>query len=105
MVNSLLPVRVPLMAMLEGEPTSNGRVQPPVERFITPGARFDSMMGLPSLSGNSRMRRLSTTCPIEAVEVSTSGASAVTRTVSDAWPISSATFSVARSFTWTLIPS
>lgn len=45
-VNSLVPLRAPSTARLEGELLSKGRDQPPVDRFITPGAKYDNMIDL-----------------------------------------------------------
>ena len=70
----------------------------------TPGENVAMISTMPSFNGSSRMLLLSITWPIELVEVSSSGVSAVTCTVSAAWPISIFTSIVMRSFTRTLIP-
>src|ERR1035437_10835421 len=104
MVNSLVAVRAPQPVMDEGGPTSKGRDQPPVDRFVTPGARKESIIGLPSFNGSSAMRRWSTTAPSEADAASLSGDSPETFTLSVACPTWSVILRVLLSATRTRTP-
>ena len=104
-MNWLLPDRVPSIDMVDGELVSNGRTYPADSGVnITPGAKVAMVRTMPSLRGSSMMVRLSTTRPMEAVDVSSSRLSALTSTVCDDCPSSNVTLTANWSFTRTLIP-
>ena len=101
-MNWLLPERVPSMDIVDGELVSNGRTYPADSGVkITPGESVAIVTTIPSFRGSSLIVRLSTTCPNDAEEVSSRGASAFTSTVCVAGPSSSATFTE----TWSLTRS
>src|SRR6516162_9086689 len=78
-MNSLLPLRVPSIDMVDGEAVSNGRTYAAdCGVNVTPGERVASSSTMPSLLGRSAMALLSMTCPIDAVEVSRIGVSPTT---------------------------
>ena len=84
--------------MADPDPVSNGRTSfGKVGWNNTPGDKLAITVTLPAINGNSRTFRLSITCPIDPVDVSSSGASAVTWTLSVACPISIVTSIVMRS--------
>ncbi len=86
-VNSFLP-GPPSAVKSDVPPLSNGRENFRSPWKETPGARRASTNGLPSDSGISEIRFSSITCPFEPLDVSSSGASAVTDTVSCMLPTS-----------------
>src|SRR6266481_3579642 len=66
-------MRVPSPAMADPDPVSNGRTSfGKVGWNNTPGDRLAITVTLPAINGNSRTFRLSITCPIEPVDVSSS---------------------------------
>ena len=87
-VNSFPPGE-PFTSKLEGPLLLNEEllVNPPV--ITMPGASCTSVIGLPSDRGSSAIRLRSITCPDVAVLTSSSGASAVTLTLSCTAPTAS----------------
>ena len=78
-MNSLLPLRVPSIDIVEGELVSNGRTYAAdCGVKVTPGERVAISTTMPSLLGSSLIVRLSMTCPIDAEEVSSIGDSLAT---------------------------
>ena len=104
-MNSLLPLLVPLMDMVEGEDVSNGRMYPALSGVkITPGESVARTRTMPSFVGRSAIAWLVITCPMEAVEASRIGASAITWTLCEASPTSILTSTVIRSLCRTAMP-
>jgi hypothetical protein len=87
MLNSLPPC-TPFEMMPPRLPLSIGRLKCRSELSMMPGASRVSMYAVPSPSGSDAICLLSTVVPVIAVVVSSSGASAVTSTVSDRPPAS-----------------